>query len=301
MKKYIILTLTLLTCAGLTFAQDEDGGTGSGDDSEDVGFERKAGEFTGALIFGRGSYLQYGSVPPAPGDNLNWTVSGSAPYANTVDGNSNQIGNMVGGEARYFITDRIAAKVSGGVIVRNTPAIQNIQSYNLDPDAPNAAWIPHYGSVIADNTVETNINIGGEYHFSSKAKRIFPYLGANFNHYYSRRSAYDPSVYYQSNIVNATGGSGSSGGTTVDDGILIYDVGNRTVEVVGIGAQAVAGLDFYLLDGFYFGFDIKPVSFLYAYNSKRPAPGLPLLQAETTTWSFMAQPMFKIGFFIGSL
>jgi outer membrane protein W len=290
MKKYIILTFTLLSCIGLAIAQDGASENDSGSDGEEIANQRKAGEFTGALMFGRGNFLESGQgLPSAPGYNTanGWRVDGNAPFANTVDANDNNIGNMVGGEARYFVTDRIAVKLSGGAVLRNTPALQNVEYTLNDATSPNSTWIPQYGSVVADNTVETNVNLGAEYHFSSKAKRIFPYLGANFNHYYSRRSMYDPTIDYD---------DGDPSSST-----LIYDVGVRTVEVVGLGMQAVAGLDYYVSEGVYVGVDIKPVTFLYAYNSKRPAPGLPLLQAETSTWSFFAQPMFKIGFYIGSL
>lgn len=302
MKKYIILTLTLLACIGISFAQDEDSGSS---DDEDTGFERKAMDFTGAITFGRGTYLDWGSTPSSPGGSSgSWSVNGSAPSTN-IDANQNGVSNMIGGEARFFILDNIAVKLSGGAILSNTPARQNIQYFENDSNSPNATWIPQYASVEADNRVETNINIGGEYHFSTKPERIFPYLGANFNYYYSRRSVFDPTINYSNAVAAQTnsgsGYSGSSPGNPINDPTYIADVGIRSVFVHGIGGQAVAGLDFYLLDGLYAGFEIKPVSYLYAYNTKIPGPGLESWQAETHTWSFFSQPVFKIGFFIGSL
>ncbi|MBA7540795.1 hypothetical protein ES705_33098 [subsurface metagenome] len=296
MRKYLILTIALM--AGLsfaTYAQDEDSG------SE---FGTKAGDITGAILFGRGNFLSYGSVPAAPGSNSNWTVYGQTPYANTVNANDNTLTNIIGGEVRYFITNRIAVNLSGGAIIRNTPDLQNVQYFYIDqsyspvelipgndPATSNQGWIPQYGSVVADNSIETNINLGGEYHFPSpRFNRLFPYVGAAVNYYYSRRSEYDPSVYYSY-------GTTGTGGTNV----LVYDIGVRSAIVNGIGAQAVAGIDLYLIPGVYVGLSTRPVSYLYIQNNKIPGPGLETLKAESHTWSFFAQTFVKVGFILGKL
>lgn len=297
MKKLLILSIAVLSCLSLsTYAQDDGGGYGS-----------SAGDITFSILLGRGNYLNYGSVPSAPGSSYNWTVYGQAPYANVVDANDNYIGNIVGGEARYFITSRIAVNLSGGAILRNTPAKQNIQYFYLDvedgyvgdleqgndPATSNQGWIPHYGSVEADNRFETNGNLGVEYHFpSSRFNRLSPYAGLNFNYYYSRRSVYNPSIYYQTNYYVA--------GTGETD-VLIYDIGIRSAVTQGMGAQLVAGIDVYLLPGVYLGVVTRPASYLYTWNDKIPAPGLESLQAESHTLSFFAQTFFKVGFIIGSL
>lgn len=298
MKKYLILTIVLLAGLSLaTYAQDENSG------SE---FGAKAGDITGAILFGRGNFLEYGSVPSAPGSNSNWTVYGQAPFANTVSSDNNYFTNIIGGEVRYFITDRIAVNLSGGAIIRNAPDLQNVQYFYTnpystdlipgnDPATSNQGWIPQYGSIVADNSIETNVNLGGEYHFPSpRFNRLFPYVGAAVNYYYSRRSQYDPSVYYSSNYIY---GSGGTGGTDV----LVYDIGVRSAIVKGIGAQAVAGIDLYLIPGVYVGLSTRPVSYLYTQNGKIPGPGLESLKAESHTWSFFAQTFVKVGFILGKL
>lgn len=309
MKKYLILTIALL--AGISFtvyAQDEDTGSDATEETDDSGNLRaKAGDITGAILFGRGSFLSYGSVPSAPGSNSNWTVSGNTPTANvSVSGSSAT--NMIGGEARYFITDEIAATISGGAIIRNTPALQNVQYFYInpsgspgdlipgnDPNTVNSGWIPHYGSVVADNSIESNINVGGEYHFpSARFNRLFPYLGANFNYYYSRRSVYDPSIYYSAQYIFGTAGTG---GTDV----LVYDIGVRSSVVQGMGGQAVAGIDIYVSPGIFVGLSTRPVSYLYIYNEKIPAPGLEPLESTSHTWSFFSQTFIKVGFILGDL
>jgi len=308
MKKYLILTLALLAGISLTtYAQDEDSGstaTEEAEDSESLG--AKAGDITGSILFGRGSFLSYGSLPPAPRNNTNWTVSGAPPTAN-VSVNGSSATNMIGGEGRYFITDKIAATISGGAVIRNTEPLQNVQYYYTIPSnndlidgndrtTSNQTWVPQYGSVVADNRVEANVNVGGEYHFpSSRFKRLFPYLGVNFNYYYSSISQYDPTIdyYYTSNPNNETG----TGGTNV----LVYDIGVRSSVVQGYGAQAVAGIDIYLVPGIFVGLSTRPVSYLYVTNVQTPAPGLENRESASQTWSIFSQTFIKVGFILGDL
>lgn len=235
-------------------------------------FIPEAGDFSGAILFGRGNYLNVADAPGSP--TASWTVPGTAPYNNVVDGNSNSISNMVGGEMRYFLTSMIALKLSGGAIFRNTPQRANLPGL-IDSSSPSAAWIPAYAAVAADNSSDININLGGEYHFATKYDRLSPWAGLTVPFYYGRRTAYNPTI--------------------ADDG-SVADVGLRHTEQIGIGVQAAAGVDYYLMEGFYIGFEFKPLSFVYAKNSKLPAPGLESLDANNTTVSFFSQPFFKIGF-----
>jgi outer membrane protein W len=234
----------------------------------------EAGDFSGAILFGRGAYFTGGLFAPGSPSSGSWTVPGTAPSNNIIDGNSNDITNMVGGEARYFVTSMIAVKLSGGAILRNTPAVDNLPGI-IDSNSPNAAWIPAYQATAAENSSDININIGGEYHFATKYDRLSPWAGLNLPIYYGRRSAYDP---------------------TIDDAGNVTDVGLRHTELVGFGVQAAAGVDYYLMEGFYIGFEFKPISFVAAKTTKLPAPGLEGRDAGNTTLSFFSQPFFKIGF-----
>ena len=242
-------------------------------------FTPEAGDFSGAVLFGRGNFLNSG-VGTIQTANTNWTVSGQAPFNNTVDPNFNDVTNIVGAEMRYFLKSNIALKLSGGAILRNTPAIGNVPGF-IDTGGSNAAWIPAYQAVVADNTSDINVNIGGEYHFATKYNRLSPYAGINVPVYYGRRSQYDPTINDQ---------------LDPSDPNFIVDVGVRHVEQVGFGLQAIAGVDYYLMEGFYFGFEIKPISYVYAKNTKIPAPGLEPLYADNHSWTFFAQTFLKIGF-----
>ncbi len=273
MKKYLMLGAFLLCLAGGVLAQE--------DPEEEAYVGGGSLKFSGAILFGNSNFLTSGlTIPGSPGSTY-WNVSGQAPYANTVS-NNNAITNMIGAEARVFVTDDIAIRLNGGAVVRNTPARDNVPA-TIDPNSPNVTWIPNYNAVIGDNRFDANFNIGGEYHLVKKGK-LSGYVGASIPFNYARWSQYNPTV-----VVNSNNGVAPAT-------VTITDVATRHVEMVGFGFQLLAGADYNFTNGFYMGLEIKPFSYLYAFNRKFPAPGLPSLGADTHTYGYFVQPMFKMGF-----
>jgi len=269
MKKIIFISALLLGLLGSVCAQDET-----------TDFGPAAGDFSGAVLFGRGSYQLSGfDIPSAPGSNTYWTVSGSAPYLTSIVAGNNSVTNMLGVEGRYFVTPKIAIKVSGGVIIRSTPPHDNAPGV-IDPSSPNGTWIPNYEAVVQSQDLDLNFNLGGDFIFPSKKfERMFPYVGVNVPFLYGRRTQYDPTI------------------TMEEDGsAVITDIGLRHSEIFGFGLQAVAGVDYYIAKGLYFGFEFKPVSYVYAFNRRIPAPGLEPWEADTHTFSFFQQIYLKLGF-----
>jgi hypothetical protein len=269
MKKYIIISALLIGLLPNVLAQDET-----------TSFGPAKGDFSGAVLFGRGSFLSTGlDVPSAPYNNTGWTVSGSAPYLNSVEAGYNDVSNMLGVEGKYYFSNKFALTISGGAIYRGTPSRASLPSV-IDPNAPNAAWIPAYNAVVLDERIDASFNLGADFIFPSKKyDRIFPYVGANIPIMYGKRSQFDPTIV-----------------TNSDGSFYIADVGVRQAEIVGFGLQSVAGIDYYIAKGFFFGFEFKPISFVYSFNRKAPAPGLEVLEADTHTWSFFSQIYCKIGF-----
>jgi hypothetical protein len=279
MKKISLIALTLLGSLG-AYAQDTSTTGSTGDAATD--YAPAAGDFSASLLFGRGNFMISNldaGVPAVP--TTSWQVPGSAPVNNTVDANGNDVTNMVGAEVRYYLMDNLAIKLSGGAIIRNTPAQTNIPGF-IDSSDDKAAWIPAYASVKADNRIESNVNLGVDKIFTTKYNRVFPYVGITIPFYYARQSFYDPT------IIDADGSSGADP--------VIVDLGVRSAEIIGFGGQIVGGFDFYVFEGMYMGFEIKPVSVVYAYMVKAPGSGLPTGQSENTTYSFFSQPFLKIGF-----
>lgn len=277
MKKYTILVAMLFGMLGGVYAQDSD--------NSSADYAPAAGDLSGAILFGRGNFLNGNLfVPPSATQTSyynNWTVPGTAPYNNTIGTENNSVNNIVGMELRYFLQNNIAIKLSGGAILYDTPARDNIPAVVVEnPNGgPDVVWVPEQEAVVADNRADINVNLGGEYHFSSKYSRLFPYAGVTVPFYYARRSMFDPTIEVNDN-----------------DEPVVTDLGTRHVEIIGFGAQAVAGVDYYLLEGLYFGFEVKPVSYVYAYSTKVAGPGLGGIQADNHSYSFFSQTFMKIGF-----
>ena len=271
--KYKILqafTLCTLLCVSTLYAQTE-------------GSSKK---FSGAILFGNGIYLAEPAVPSLPGA-IDWTVSGEAPYASGITSN-NQLTNMIGAEFRYFVSNNFAFKFNGSGIFRNTPAADNVTGVTpntsgaVDPTSPSAGWIPNYAATVMDNSLNVNVSIGGEFHIATGSK-VSPYVAVMVPFCYGRRSQYDPTA-----TVDVPKG-------TIDAAVKITDVGVRHIETIGFGGQLVFGADYNLTESFFIGLEIKPVSYLYAFNTKYPAPGLETRSADSHTYGFFTQPVFKIG------
>ncbi len=240
----------------------------------------KKKRFSAAIMFGRGAYLSDLTVPASP-TATDWTIAGEAPSASGKY-SVNDATNMVGAEFRYFLSDKIALKVNGGAFISNTPAQDNIPGV-INTTMPNAGWIPNYAAVKADNKMDLNINIGGEYHFINESK-FTPILGITLPFCYSRWSQYDPT--YNVDVTQAS----------VDKAVTIADVGNRHIEGIGFGIQGVAGGEYAFSDRLYLGMEIKPVSYMYAMSIATPAPGLETREADTHLIGFFTQPVIKLGF-----
>lgn len=274
MKKYLILSFILLATLTSVNAQSKDSNSGckSSDTCNVVKYAPEKGDFTAAMLFGRGQFLNGGLVVPSS----NGSVSGVAPYANDVDANSNSISNMVGAEGRFYVSDRFALTLSGGAIIRNTPSQLAIPAVI---DMNGNTIIQSYNAVVADERIDANATLGFQWLFNTKNDRLFPYVGVALPFDYARRSLFDPSI-------------------SVDDNgdVNITDLTARHVDITAFGIQAVAGVDYYVLKDVFFGFDIKPVSYNYAFSVKSPANGMVKLEADTNTVSFFAQFSFKLGF-----
>lgn len=279
MKNNIILgfILTLFTVIGIN-AQDKDSGHHHyANDTCAVAarFAPQKGDFTAQMLFGRGAYLNSPNLL-VPSSSNNASVSGAAPYVNDIDANSNDVSNMIGAEFRYYATNKFAIKLSGGAILRNTPYVINIPGVW---DSVNSEWIiPPYDTVDATEEAEANVSIGAEFLFNTKNDRLFPYVGFALPFDYARRSVFTPPS------IDASGN------------VTIPDYGTRHIEITAFGVQAIAGVDYYLAKDVFFGFEVKPVSYTYAYSIKSPSPGLFNAEADNNTLSFFAQFSMKIGF-----
>jgi hypothetical protein len=285
MKNNIILAflLTIFTVVGMS-AQDKDSQPAKDGHHSCSAlcdhapkFAPQRGDFTAQMLFGRGAFMNDG-LYLVPNSNAS-TISGAAPYVSDVSANDNNVSNMTGAEFRYYLSDKFAVKFSGGAILRNTPYQVNIPT--VYDASGSTVLIPGYSAVDATEEAELQVSIGGEFLLKTKNERLFRYVGFALPFDYARRSVFTPpSIEFNSN--------GNS--------VSIPDTGARHYEVTAYSVQAIAGADYYIAKGLFFGFEIKPVSYTYASSIKSAAPELRNLEAENSTVSLFAQYSFKLGF-----
>lgn len=248
------------------------------------GVTPEAGDLSFSLLLGRSNFLYTPYVPNGPGNSSNWTTYSSTAFIPQTS-TTNELTNMVGTEIRYFVLQKLAIKVNGGAVIRSNPGVVNTPTV-IDYNAPNVTWIPAYASVEGTKDLNLNFSLGIEFQSSTKFSRLFPYYGISFPFYYSLRSEYDPASYTR-NVYN--------GSSSVAE-LYLQDIGWRHGEQAAFGAQLVGGFDYYLMEGMFIGFEIKPFSYIYSFNTVSPGPGLPKLQTESTTIGVFSQPLLKMGF-----
>jgi len=266
MKKYTLLIALLLFSITSGFAQEE----GTEETNETNKYAPTKGSFTTALLLGRGAFINEGLILRESNGN----VSGASPYVNTIDANNNSISNMMGIEGKYFLKDKLAITLTGGAILRHTPASINIpEVINLDGET----IIPAYNAVVAEDRTDIHITTGLQWYFETKSQRLLPYLGFGLGFDYARRSVFDPTV------------------TVVNGSVQIENLGAGHVDLTALSVLGVAGIDYFLTENLFIGFATNPVTFNYAFSAKKPGQGLITSEAENYTYSFFGNYAFKIG------
>lgn len=262
MKKNIFLTLLVFLSLAVT-AQDN-----NTTNSDTKSYKPTKRGFTVGIQLGRGNFLNTG-LNIFNGNNVSGT-----PTLTPINTANNSAVNMVGIDARYFISNKWAVTFSGAMSYSETPANLAIPAVT-DPTNGNVI-IPGYSAVVSDSRVDYSYSVGALYFFNYKKNpRVLPYLGFTVPVSHARRSSYDPTI--------------SANGTPVD-------LGQSHVEVSGFGIQAVAGLDYYLSENFFLGASIKPVSFMSINNTRFPGPGLYSRKINNYNVSSFVQPMLTLGF-----
>ncbi len=325
MKKniYLCILLAIGTIVGIN-AQDKDSSQDQDCKSDScrvvVKYAPEKGDFTAQMLFGKGAFLTLpssgvtGSYP-----STIYSVSPSSSSPNS----SQSATNMAGVEFRYYAGNKIAIRISGGAILGNSPYVVNIpgvpnadSDHHSDPDTDtnydyydgyfgqgdgpladhypyshdsesdgngfnnhhSHYLIPNYAQIDARENIDLHLSVGAEFLLETNNDRLFPYIGFALPFDYARKSVFTPQT------IDSEGN------------VVLHDTGARHIELTAFGIQAVAGADYYLAKDVFFGFDIKPVSYTYAYSINSPAPELDNLEAENNTISFFAQFSFKVGF-----
>lgn len=259
MKKNIFLALLVFLSLAVT-AQDKDASKG-----DDKSYKPSKRDFTVGIQLGSGNFLSSG-LTAVNGNTVNGTPT-TAPISTT----NNSAVNMVGVDARYFVSNKWAVTFAGALAYSSTPSNLAIPAIIVDGNTVT----PGYNAVVSDNRMDVTYSVGALHFFNyKKNNRIVPFLGFTVPVSHARRTTYDPTITNN----------------------MPVDLGQSHVEAFGIGLQAVAGIDYYLSENFFLGASIKPVSVMSITNSKYPGPGLFSRKVNNFSLSAFVQPMLTLGF-----
>ncbi len=207
-----------------------------------------------------------------------------AAYLNLTNLGSNSMMNLVGLQAKYFLTDHLDINLSFGMNINLTPSKDYIEG---DYDVDN---LPIQASKYMEGRLTNvwNAAVGSNYYFKTRNERINLYVGAIVGWQMGRIQATLP---YTGITVNTEGATDE----IMQDDLAMYVPNSRAGQVMALKSAVNAGIEYALAEGLIFGFEIQPISYQYSILQVCP-------KASTTYtalhhhFGLLATPQLKLGF-----
>lgn len=241
----------------------------------------KAGNISVALKFGKAvsfSDLRFYEVNNGATYNNGVLPELASPKMGSYS-EFNSFTNMIGIEGKYFVTDKIATRLSASGAIKSQPATDFVEGVE-DPEGINypGTIVHSYPMQLGYNSKQFYLDLGADYYFSVGSPRLHPYGGIQLNTAYTNLEIWD----------------GYRGLDNNREVIPTRDT--RKGEVFAWGGSLIAGVDYYLAEGFFLGVEIKALNYLYAGKKVYPQTGVAPQTANNHNTLFLSQPVLKIGF-----
>ena len=196
-----------------------------------------------------------------------------------IDGlNNNSLTNILGFEAKYFLSNCWDINVQFSMDINLTPKKDYVEAETMVEDM----IIPAQKYINAQMTNNWYAAVGTNRYFKVSNPRIHPYLGASVGFQMARIETTEP---YTGNIV-------------VEDGVelpaSIYLAGSRAGQMFGVKGAAVAGIEYSLAPGLVFGFQFQPVAYRYDVVQICPT-GFENYNASHHNIKLFDMPVMKLG------
>ena len=242
---------------------------------------------------GQGGAVTPGTQP-GQGDNSGYLND----YLNINGFNGNSLVNIVGLQAKYFLTDCWDINLSLGFNINITPKKDFIEGDTGIDDMV----IPDQKYINAQATNNWYVNIGTDRYFKTRNARIHPYVGATVGFQMARIETTEP---YTGKFVNdpdlgeSTGNTGGEVNEDTNDDTLIeqqvYLAAGKVGQMFALKGALVAGIEYSLTPGLILGFEMQPVA--YRYDLIRIAPqGFDTYSVGHHNIKLFDVPMLKLGF-----
>lgn len=226
-----------------------------------------------------------------------------------IDGlNNNSLTNILGVEAKYFLSDCWDFNVQFSMDINLTPSKDYVEGDKTVSDM----IIPAQQYISARMTNNWYVAVGTNRYFKVSNPRIHPYLGASVGFQMARIETNEPYTgdFYDDGIngdavpgvpgVEAPAGPGNTDAgtdTSVNENGLpnqVYLAGSRAGQMFGIKAAGVAGIEYSLAPGLVLGFQFQPLAYRYDVIQICPK-GFDQYNASHHNIKIFDMPVLKLG------
>ena len=197
-------------------------------------------------------------------------------YMNLGDVNSNSIMNMIGVRTAVYVHPQIDVNMLFGMNIGMTPKKDYIEGDYSIPDMP----IPEQQYITAETEHLLFTQVGANWHFLPKNKRVSPYVGAVGGFQFARITAMYP----------------YTGETNYDgDPIELTRASYRAGQAWALQGGVIAGVDYQVAPGLTLGVEICPAMYQYTVLELHPS-GMEPYWATNHHIKFLTAPRLKLGF-----
>ena len=203
--------------------------------------------------------------------------------------NGNSLTNILGFEAKYFVSNCWDINMQFSMDINLTPGKDYVEGDNSVPDM----IIPAQDYINARMTNNWYAAIGTNRYFKVSNPRIHPYLGASVGFQMARIQTTEP---YTGKTYNDENGSY---GTTSDENIddlptQVYLAGSKAGQMFGVKGAGVAGIEYSVAPGLVLGFQFNPIAYRYDVIQVCPK-GFDKYNASHHNIKIFDMPVLKLG------
>lgn len=212
------------------------------------------------VSFNLGAGTSVGMKAPQP--NLG-TYTVSSPLQNWQDKSL-----TLNVEFRWMFASQWAVKLLGGVSYGFSPEYAALPG-TAEGAASDQGDIPNYSFVPENDRLQYQVSLGVDRYIATKYQRLFFHYGLEGGFAYGRSTANASDEAYSGKAIG---------------------------EAFGFHGGVVTGFQYFLGEAIYTGIEICPVRYSYTVNNLRPQADLGLLSSDSHNFSFLSNPVLKLGF-----
>lgn len=234
--------------------------------------------------------------------------------------NTNNLANMIGVQARYFITNRLDINFMGSYNVNIQPDKNYLEGtvWGLTEAAPVPAALSPYavggivpstsytvGDIFAQKSILASVQnsaiaqLGMNYYFTTPNERINPYIGIYGQAKWARVNSYYPAYTGQVVAVPVL----DAGNLTASENFQIIDTEDianfrafgRAGQMLGFGGGIDFGVQYSIMPGLILGIEFSPVLYQYTLMHLQINDQYPFY-ANNHNVSVFKYPQFKLGY-----